>query len=126
MITPEASIHKQVINYLKFQYPRILFRTDFAAGIKLTIGQAVKHKSLQQSRAWPDLFIAQPARGCYGLFIELKRDLKEVYKKNGNPVSDHVKEQLEVLQSLRDRNYMAVICIGFDHAKDTIDHYLIS
>lgn len=58
----EANVHYQVAQYLKHQYPQIIFRTDFAAGIKMTMGQAVKHKGLQSGKAYPDLFIAQPVR----------------------------------------------------------------
>lgn len=56
----EANIHYQVAQYIKIQYPNVIFRTDFAAGIKMTMGQATRHKSLQSGRAYPDLFIAQP------------------------------------------------------------------
>lgn len=89
----EASVHYQVAQYLKSAYPKVIFRTDFAAGIKMTMGQAVKHASLQSGRAYPDLFIAEPKikiireehnfgrdeRSVWystysGLFIELKRE----------------------------------------------------
>lgn len=63
----EASIHSQVAQYIKMQYPGVIFRTDFAAGIKMTMGQAMKHKGLQSGRAYPDLFIAKQKKGEHPL-----------------------------------------------------------
>jgi hypothetical protein len=121
----EETIHAQVVKYLKLQYPKVLFRTDFAAGIKMTIGQAVKHKKLQQSRAWPDLFIAKPANGYSGLFLELKRDVSEIFKKNGDLVTDsHVQEQAALIKQLNELGYKAMFACGFDHARKAIDEYL--
>lgn len=122
----ESSIHAQVAKYLKLQYPDVIFRTDFAAGIKMSIGQAVKHKSLQSGSKYPDLFIAQPAGQWHGLFLELKRDRSEVYLLGGNVLKNnqHVKEQEEMLNQLRRRGYCAHFGCGFDGAKRIIDSYL--
>jgi hypothetical protein len=49
----EATVHSQVCKYLNYQYPKVLFNTDLS-GIKLTIGQAHKVKSIRSGRAWPD------------------------------------------------------------------------
>ena len=54
----ESNMHMQLAQYIRLQYPQVLFHTDFAAGIKMTMGQAVKNKQLQSGRGWPDLFIA--------------------------------------------------------------------
>lgn len=121
----EKSIHKQVATYLKLQYPKVIFRTDFAAGCKMSIGQAVAHKALQSGPGYPDLFIAMPNRVFFGLFIELKKDISEVYNKNGSMVANpHIKTQFEFLQSLNKLGYMAAFGFGFDHAKKIIDEYL--
>lgn len=60
MMSKEAILHQQVCQYLRMQYPDVIFRTDFAAGVKMTMGQAVRHKKLQSGKAYPDLFIAEP------------------------------------------------------------------
>lgn len=121
----EETIHEQVVKYLKFQYPKILFRTDFAAGIKMTIGQAVKHKKLQQSRAWPDIFVAKPYNGYCGLFLELKRDVSEIFKKDGSLVkNEHIREQAALIKQLNELGYKAMFACGFDHARKAIDEYL--
>lgn len=36
--------HKQIVAYIRAQYPNVIFRTDYSAGIKLRIGQAVAHQ----------------------------------------------------------------------------------
>lgn len=137
-------VHQNVVDYLKIQYPLIPFRTDFAAGIKMTPGQAVKHKRLQYDRAWPDLFIAtasykNKSADYYGLFIELKkpgtklkRERDATRKTAGDPklrrAGDwydlHIEEQAEMLATLRIHGYKAEFAVGFDEAKAIIDEYL--
>lgn len=122
----EKSIHKQVATYLKLQYPKIIFRTDFAAGCKMSIGQAVAHKALQAGPGYPDLFIACPKSGYHGMFIELKKDISEVWQKNLQIVrkNDHINMQVAMLAALNKLGYLAVFGFGFDHAKKIIDEYL--
>lgn len=140
----EENLHKQITEYLKLQYPGIMFRTDFAAGIKMTPGQAVKHASLQSGRAWPDLFIAAPMYkdklvDFYGLFIELKKEGTKLVRekkatkilkgdkrirKAGDWWNRHIEEQAEVIQYLKLNGYCATFAIGFDAAKKVIDTYL--
>ena len=140
----EENLHSQVAEYIRQQYPSILFRTDFAAGIKMTIGQATKHKSLQAGRAWPDLFIATPMyrdqkQDFYGLFIELKKDgtklkrevdARKILKGEttlrvaGDWWDQHIEEQAAVLQLLGMNGYCVTFAIGFEDAKKVIDRYL--
>lgn len=93
----EEKVQIAICKYLRLQYPNVIFTCDLASGIRLTMGQAVKHKSMRSSRGQPDLFIAhskgpktaaviKEAAGIKGyhrimvayeytgLFIELKRD----------------------------------------------------
>ena len=120
----ESSIHEQVAKYLKLQYPKILFRTDFAAGMKMSIGQAKKHKDLQQGRSWPDLQVVAARKGYYGLFIELKRDGTRIFKRDKSFATDHIREQNECMELLRSQGYSAQFAIGFEEAKKIIDEYL--
>lgn len=119
----EASLHQQVVDYIKYQYPKVLFRTDFAAGIKMTIGQAVKHKKLQKCDKWPDIFIAKPAGAHSGLFLELKTD-PNLFNKKFEYKTKHLKEQAEVLDQLNRTGYLAFFACGFEDAKNKIDRYL--
>jgi hypothetical protein len=142
----ELELHTMVADYLRLQYPTVLFHSDFGSGVKLTMGQAVKQKRLNGGRrAWPDLFIAERSReglSAYrepcpdkweyftvprymGLFIELKKEGTKIYKKNGELVADeHIREQAAVLKELRKRGYRAEFAIGFNQAKTIIDSYL--
>lgn len=57
----ESDLQSQVADYLRLQYPDVLFHSDFGSGIKLTPGQAVKQKRQNGGRrSWPDMFIAEP------------------------------------------------------------------
>jgi len=121
----EQDLHQQIVDYIKYQYPKVLFRTDFAAGIKMTIGQAVRHKKLQKCDKWPDLFIAQGNVFSNGLFIELKRSREEVFLKSGLfKKNKHIQEQKNMLCELEAKGYTAVFGCGFHDTKDIIDRYL--
>lgn len=121
----EARVHQYVCDYLRLQYPNVIFRTDFAAGTKMTPGQAAKHKRLQSNRAYPDLFIAEPVNQSHGLYIELKDEGVKVFKKNGDLVANpHIREQAAVLEQLSDKGYEAYFASGFNEAKYLIDKYL--
>lgn len=131
MAVSEAILQQQVADYLTFQYPEVVFHSDFGSGIKLTPGQAKKQKRQNGGhRAWPDMFIAEPVfytdirKVRAGLFIELKKDGTRLKKKDGTWASDHIAEQAEMLDILEFRGYRAVFCVGFDEAKQVIDEYL--
>lgn len=130
----ESTLQCHVADYLRLQYPHVLFHSDFGAGVKLTPGQArIQYRQNGGRRAWPDLLIAEPRtvtigknKYCYaGLFIELKREGTRILKKDGTLVADaHIREQHELLCELERRGYKAVFAVGFDQAKDIIDRYL--
>ena len=148
----ELELQAQVADYLRLQYPNVLFHSDFGSGIKLTPGQAMRQKRLQGGRrSWPDMFIAEPkvrhttdgewgiklgwaqlddgtdyyAMMFAGLMIELKKAGTRIYRKDGRLVSDaHIREQFDMLEQLRQRGYMAEFACGFDEAKEIIDRYL--
>lgn len=126
----ELELQMQVADYLRLQYPGVLFHSDFGSGIKLTMGQAIKQKRLQGGRrSWPDMFIAEVRslvdKYYHGLFIELKKEGTRIIKKDGTLVSDaHICEQFDMLEQLRQRGYMAEFACGFDEAKEIIDEYL--
>lgn len=130
MGSTEAILQQQVADYLRLQYPDVLFHSDFGSGIKLTMGQAIKQKRQNGGRrAWPDMFIAEPIPAvgkpvCCGLFIELKKEGTRIKKKNGDWASEHIAEQAEVLDRLEFRGYKAVFAVGFEQAKEVIDSYL--
>lgn len=132
----ESDLQVMVADYLRLQYPDVLFHSDFGSGIKLTMGQAAKQRRQNGGRrAWPDMFIAHPVvtdigrtnmqEVRFGLFIELKREGTRIFKKDGTLVADeHIREQFDMLEELRQRGYAAEFACGFDEAKAIIDNYL--
>lgn len=121
----EESIQVMVAGYLKLKYPGVIFRSDFAAGAKMTMGQSIRNKSMQEGRAYPDLFIAEPRLPYCGLFIELKRNREEIYLKTGKLSNNrHVQEQAAMLDRLREKGYKAVFACGFSEVVQVIDRYL--
>ena len=126
----EHDIYTQIADYLRYQYPEVIYRFDLAADLKLTMGQASKHKRLQRYRGYPDLFIAEPrenkgGRNYHGLYLEIKVDGTKIYKKDGTLVSnEHIREQYDMLESLRNRGYAAEFACGFSQVKALLDAYL--
>ena len=122
----ELELQAQVADYIRLQYPDVIFHSDFGSGIKLTMGQAIKQKRLNGGRrAWPDMLLAEPRGDYHALFIELKREGTRIFKKDGALVADeHIREQFDMLADLRQRGYAAEFAIGFEGAKKLIDDYM--
>lgn len=88
----EAKLQQAVCKYIRHKYPSVIFRSDLG-GIKLTMGQAVKVKATQYSRAYPDIFIAQPIGEFSGMYLELKKQGERVRLKDGSLSKDkHIQE----------------------------------
>lgn len=130
----EATLQSHVADYLRLQYPKVLFHSDFGSGIKLTPGQSrVQYRQNGGRRGWPDMFIAKPRtlirngeKYYYaGLFIELKREGTRIFKKDGvSYATSHLQDQADVLVALNRAGYLAMFAVGFDQAKQIIDEYL--
>jgi hypothetical protein len=120
----EYALQCEVAKYLREHYPGVLFHSDLS-GIRLTIGQAKKAKAIQESRGYPDLFIAVARRGYHGLFCELKINSDEAYTKTWQLRKDqHIQEQQVILNRLIAEGYFAIFVCGFDEVKKAIDWYL--
>lgn len=125
MIKKEETLHLKVCDYLRKNYPNVLFRTDFSSGMKMTPGQAAKHKKFQKSRAWPDLFIAESNNFASGLFLEIKAEDVIVFNRNGKiRKNKHLIEQDKMLKELRKKGYRARFAIGYNQAIFEIQQYL--
>lgn len=132
IVKHEESMQKQVCSYLRLQYPRAIFRSDYASGLHLTPHQAVVNRSLQSGRAFPDIFIYEPKfiNGVQyaGLGLELKREGETIVVKigprKGHLTADpHIREQVLMCRALKERGYYATIACGFDEAVSVIDWY---
>lgn len=130
----EHQLYVKIAQYLQRNYPKVVYRFDLAADLKLTVGQAKKFKTLHPERGYPDLFIANSAPRCidgswkyeyYGLYLELKAEGNSPFKKDGTLKKDqHLQEQMVMLEKLRRRGYRAEFATGFDETKKIIDEYL--
>ena len=120
----EHHIQKHIAQYLRAQYPDVLFRSDLG-GVKLTIGQAVQVKAIQGDRGWPDIFIAEPRHGFCGLFFEIKAEEKDLLTRAGKlRKNKHIQEQVKIIETLKDKGYYACFVIGFQPAVQVLDWYL--
>jgi hypothetical protein len=128
----EYQICKDIAIYLRLQYPTVIFHFDLA-GLNLSRAQAGMMKAIQGGRGWPDLFIAEPKIMEYddgskeiikGLFIEIKKEGTLIWTAKGNPSTPHIKEQIDCLNLLCEKGYLADFGVGFDDCKNFIDSYL--
>lgn len=122
-INPEYVLCRQVAYYLRAQYPKTLFRFDYA-GNNLSKTQAGLNKMIQCRRGFPDLEIFEKRNGYGGLLIELKPEGTKLYKKDGTPVTPHIAEQLDCLLNLKLKGYCVSFGIGFENTRKLIDDYL--
>jgi len=122
MAKQEEKLSIAISNYIKIQYPNVIFTCD-ASGVKLTMGQAVILKKQRSNHKIPDMIILSPKDKYHGLILELKS--KNIYLKDGSLSKEkHIQSQNNTLNQLLDIGYYAVFVIGFDHAKKVIDNYL--
>lgn len=111
----EHDDQKALIRWADMAYPE--FRGRLAAvpnGGQRNAIVAAKLKAEGVRRGFPDLMLLVPRHGFYGLFIEMKRE-------TGGRLSP---EQADWLEWLAAQGFMAVVCKGFQAAKDTITSYL--
>lgn len=129
----EDALYKQVAALMKICYPTVLYRFDFGAGAFLSgnfrLMNLQKAIQIENDKCkWPDFFVAEPAiidgQIYHGMFLEMKAEGEQVFRKNGNYVSDHVRVQAMTLQDLEGRGYFAKFAIGIVQVETFVDSYL--
>jgi len=120
MIT-EKQLVEQISQYL--QYKKIIYRFDYAADVRLTIGQAVRMKKIQgEKKGFPDLYVF--LKGGKTIFFELKKSKSEVYKKNGSfKQNEHLREQLKYHKTLKDLGFDTRFIWSFEMFIDILKLY---
>jgi hypothetical protein len=104
-----------LITWFDLQYPKLSGRLAASSGgARMRPATAKKEKAAGMRKGYPDLNLLTPRHGFAGLIIEMKR------VKGGRLDPD----QADWLQWLNDQGFMAVVCKGFDAAKETIEKYL--
>lgn len=121
----EAALQIKVCNYLRDTFPGVLFHSDASSGALASAGVASMNARIQFSSGMPDLYIFAACKGFHGLFLELKADGVQIYRRDGLlRKNEHVEAQAVMLQALHDRGYCALFAIGYDNAISIINKYL--
>jgi hypothetical protein len=123
---PEYYLQKCVCEFLRLQYPKVLFLSDSIASNKLTIPQQVRNKAIQKAGfSCPDLLILQPNNTYKGLFIELK--VSTPFKKDGGlkaSAKNHLINQWNTIQDLNQLGYFACFSWGLEMTINIINLYM--
>ena len=107
----EYQLQKAVCKYLDLN--NVLYCGSMGGQYQVHMSQRIKAKNSGYKKGFPDIFIYEPRGSYHGLAIELKVG----YNK---PTI----EQLNWLQKLTDKGYLATTCKGIDEALKTIEGYL--
>ena len=112
-----------VIKWFSLKYPDyekclIAYPSGAIIGGRNKWGLIAKLKKEGWRKGVPDLFLAVPAGGFNGLWIEMKDA--------GKTRSSVSAEQLEHLDLMAKMGYFAIWCAGATAAIETIDNYLSS
>ena len=122
----EEELSLLVAEYIAYAHPDALVHFDFGSGVRLPMHLALKNKKLNKRKGHPDLAIYEPRRNHKGLFIEIKTQRADPFRKNGKGLkkNEHCEEQEAYLHDLRRRGYKAEFGVGFEQIKAMIDAYL--
>ena len=122
---PEYALQKKVCAYLRDVYPNVLFMSDTIAAIRLTKPQQGRNKAIQKENFHcPDIILFKKNSIYCGCFLELKA--KDIYRKDGVTLlsNPHVEAQKRTIDELLSNGYFAAFAVGFEQAKNLIDHYM--
>ena len=109
----EANLQANVVKYLKYQYPQVMYCASLGGQYQRYISQRNKAKSTGYVKGFPDLGVYEAKGGYHGLFIEIKQ-------KGGYPTKD----QKYWIEQLNKRKYKAVVCSGIDETLFELQNYL--
>lgn len=125
---PEYHIQAAFVREMELRHPDVMVFSDTAAHIGKTMFQQIRANKLQstKSKAWPDVFVAQPSGQYAGLFLEFKAETP--YLKDGKTLkkNDHIRDQAACMQRLRERGYAARFVWSVDMAIACAFRYLES
>ena len=113
-LKPEQRLQTGVMRWVDATFPEIAHLVMASAGgVRTSMSQAVKMKSMGYRKGTPDIFVAVPKGGRHGLFLELKAI--------GGKASP---EQNIMLANLQAQGYAAAMVVGFEQVKATLTAYL--
>lgn len=125
----ETELYRQVAQYLNLKHPDVVYHFDLSGVHNPSRTTRGIYKSLNGS-GFPDLVIYSPAYlggtvniAC-GLALELKREGTRLQTRTGRWASEHIAEQNDVLERLREAGYVAQFAVGYESAIEIIESYL--
>ncbi len=95
-------------------HPELKLLHAIPNGGKRSKSEAGRMKAAGVKAGVPDMCLPVAREGCHGLYIELKR-------RDGGRVSP---EQASWMEALARQGYKAVLCHGWDAAREEIQRYL--
>jgi hypothetical protein len=129
-MTKEEREQKQLLQWVRIQYPNLLYTEDLG-GVRLPKGLAIKVSKSRCKKGHPDLMFQSlhyryDALAYVGLAIEFKATGEIIEKKNGElrKHPDHLPHQYDYLMELRKQGWFACFCIGFKEAQKLIKAYM--
>jgi hypothetical protein len=111
----EYELQKGICKYLDLN--NVLYCGSMGGQYQVHFSQRIKAKKSGYKKGFPDLFIYEISRIEDTIYAGLAIELKT---KKGRPT----KEQIEWMNNLNERGYMATICTGIDEALEVINKYL--
>ena len=111
MKNQESKLQQACVTWFRLQYPNRLI-ISIPNGGKRNIITAVTMKKEGQLKGCPDLFIPEPNNKYSGLFIEMKHGKNKPSK-----------EQVEIMDKLRQRGYKVELCYSFDSFVEMVNDY---
>ena len=102
------------------------YRFDVVADLPMSKWTAARiKKRYKHKKYYPDLFIAEPRGEYCGMYIELKKDIATVYRKDGTLRSNaHIQGQFICMQRLANKRYKCFFGCGWRDTIEEIDWYL--
>ncbi|MBR6251963.1 MAG: VRR-NUC domain-containing protein [Bacteroidales bacterium] len=107
--------HLQIacVRWFRLQYPHIIIHHSPNGG-KRGLLTAIRFKQMGTIAGFPDLFIAYPAKGFHGLFIEMKNGREGVVSQ----------EQKRMLSALDGNGYKTIVVRSFDDFISAVNDYI--
>lgn len=129
----EARLYENFARFLTLKYPTLNGYWHFSPDGIFTPSHLQRNlygRLNATSRGWPDFQLAVMAEydgHTYGgLWIEMKRSNVRLQKRDGTWATDHIAEQAQVLDQLRNRSFVAEFGVGFENCVQIFESYVNS
>ena len=119
----EHDVQKVLCKYTMLKYP-FARQVNSISGVNLSKTQRGKLKELRQYKGDPDWYLQYRTNLFTTLALELKLEGTNIFKKNGELKTDHLKRQLSFIMYQRSQGYCSGFAIGSAAACCAVDAYL--